>query len=208
MGGLDKSRVAALTDGIFAVAITLLAFDLKIPTDHPLVDDASALAALASIAINFALYALSFLVLGLYWIGINFQFHFVRQTDRSLIWINLFFLMFVCLVPFSTAFVGTHRDLRVPVAVYALNLLALAALFRTHIDYLARHAELAAASLTPRHLRFVRRRVHITALAPATSLILTLAYPPAAIYAYALFLLVFAPGDIDRLVRQSGAMAE
>ena len=125
--GMGKNRIEALTDGIFAVAMTLLVLDIKPPvhlrfeTSDALIDHLSVLEH------SFVMYAISFVVLAMFWLGHHLQFHFVRHVDRQLLWINLLFLLIAVVVPFSTNLVGDHGHLQLPVVLYAVNLLVLTA---------------------------------------------------------------------------------
>ncbi len=89
-GGLGKTRVEALTDGVFAIAMTLLVFGITIPA---VAQDAPAAAfqqKLLELWPKFLTYGISFIVLGIYWVGHHNQFHYIRRTDRMLLWINIF----------------------------------------------------------------------------------------------------------------------
>jgi uncharacterized membrane protein len=80
---MEKSRIAALADGIFAVAMTLLVLDLKLPEAAKTTTDAEVWHQLVDLRSHFMIYALSFIVLGTYWIAHHSQFHFVRRVDRG-----------------------------------------------------------------------------------------------------------------------------
>src|SRR5215470_5668536 len=96
--GLTKSRIEALSDGIFAVAMTLLVLDIK----PPAVMQATALPReLLALWPRCLSYVVSFLMLGIYWVGQHNQFHLIRWADRTLLWINVVFLMAISFVPFS-----------------------------------------------------------------------------------------------------------
>ena len=91
---MEKSRIAALVDGTFAVAMTLLVLDLKLPEGVETGNDAEVWRQLLELQGRFTTYALSFIVLGTYWIGHHSLFHFVRRVSRGLLWLNLIFLLF------------------------------------------------------------------------------------------------------------------
>jgi len=116
---LQTQRLETLTDGIFAIVMTILVFDLKLP-DVP-VDQL--LPALLHLWPNFLGYAVSFSLLGVYWLGHLSQFKFIRKTDHNLIWINILFFALVALVPFSTASLSRYPFSSVTLALYAGNLI-------------------------------------------------------------------------------------
>ena len=124
--GLNKHRLEALSDGIFAFAMTLLVLDLKFPKiPHDLMTPSLLKQTLFDLWPKFLSYVTSFAVLGVFWIGHHGYSHFVKRTDRWFLWLNLLFLMFIVLVPFSTDLLGDYHSQRVVVMIYGSNLLAL-----------------------------------------------------------------------------------
>ena len=105
---VPKGRIETLADGVFAIAMTLLAFNLQ-PPGISIRDNRDLQAALLAMLPSLQTYVLSFLVIGIYWISHHFQFHYVRRANRTLLWINIFFLMAVATLPFSTAVLGRCR---------------------------------------------------------------------------------------------------
>jgi uncharacterized membrane protein len=67
--------------------------------------------------------AISFVMLGVYWVGHHNQYHYIRRVDRLLLWINMAFLMCITVIPFSTALLGKYLTQQISVVVYALNLI-------------------------------------------------------------------------------------
>jgi uncharacterized membrane protein len=111
-GPMEKSRIAALVDGIFAVAMTLLVLDLKLPEGTKMSNDPAVWRQLFELTGRFSTYALSFIVLGIFWIGHHSLFHFVRRVSRDMLWLNLLFLLFITLLPFSTNLLSGHSHLQ------------------------------------------------------------------------------------------------
>jgi uncharacterized membrane protein len=185
---MEKSRIAALADGIFAVAMTLLVLDLKLPESAKTATDAEVWRQLVDLKGLFLIYALSFLVLGTYWVGHHHQFHFVRRVNRGLLWLNLLFLLFITLVPFSTNLLADRSHLHLPVVVYGLNLLLLSVMFLWHLRYLTRHPELAHDGLTPARAAEVRRRSALVVFVAAASIVVSFYKPSLALNAYWLLL--------------------
>lgn len=113
-------RVAGLTDGVMAIAMTLLALPLieHIPTTSMHVDEF-----LAHYGYLLVVYAMSFIILGVYWIGHAIQFHYVIRADRPLMVRTVLFLIFVSLVPFSTGYLGNAKGDATAIWFYCLNLI-------------------------------------------------------------------------------------
>ena len=208
--GFEKNRIEALVDGIFAVALTLLVLDIKLPEAVPLPTNDALWKRLLDLERHFAIYVISFVVIAIYWVAHHVQFHYVRYTDRRMIWINMFFLLLITFVPFVTDLVGDHEGLILPVEIYGATLLALSALSFANLAYLAHHPHLATADLTPLAVRLLKRRIAFFMLVPAASMALAFVSTRLALYAYFLLATVhFLPASIDEHIRvQRGGTIE
>jgi len=186
--GFGKNRIEALADGIFSVAMTLLVLEIKLPAAESLPTHADLLHRLLSLESSLTIYVISFLMLGMFWVSHHYQFHFVQRTSRALLWINLLILLCTTTIPFSTALLGQHADLWLPFLIYTVNLLLLIFFLHIHIDYLARHPELASSSLTPEVVRAFKVRQLLFATVPVLSAVVAFYSSRIALYLY--FLLV------------------
>lgn len=114
-------RLNALADGVFAIAMTLLVLELGVPiVSADLLGDA-----LAEMWPEFVMYALSFLVLGVYWLIHHMIYESIERYDPTLAWLNVGYLMFAALIPFATALIVEHGALTATALTYGINLLAL-----------------------------------------------------------------------------------
>lgn len=155
-----KARFEALTDGIFAVVMTLLVLDLKLPPSAAqLGSNADLWAYFGSISHVFVVYVLSFIVLVMYWVAHNYHFHYVRKLDRWLLWINLTFLLLTTTVPFTTNLVITRPDLSATVCIYSANILLLAITLWFNLQRLEKHPELATEDFARLPIAYIRRRL-------------------------------------------------
>jgi uncharacterized membrane protein len=133
--GSSLARLAALSDGVFAVAMTLLVLDLKVPSVSGGSEDALLHALLHDVAPRLLPYAMSFLTLGIFWVGQQTQLESFTRSTRALTWIHLSFLLAVTLMPFSTALLAEATTYRVSMAVYWLNLFALGLMLFVSLRY-------------------------------------------------------------------------
>src|SRR5262245_27599586 len=117
LGGLSKARIEALTDGVFAIAMTLLIFGVKVPVITPVTEKALR-HELIQLWPSILTYAISFVMLGIYWVGHHNQYHYIQRTDRIFLWINIFFLMCVSSIPFSTSLLGQYPTERTALTIY------------------------------------------------------------------------------------------
>ena len=156
--GLTKSRIEALSDGIFAVAMTLLVLDIKPPEVTKVAALSRELLALWPRCLS---YAVSFMMLGIYWVGQHNQFHLIRCADRTLLWINIVFLMAISFVPFSTALLSAYPLQPSAQTVYGGNLIAIGLLLLWHWTYATHRHRLVDPELDDRMIRAVIKRILI-----------------------------------------------
>ena len=127
----DLSRLSSFSDGVFAIAITLLVLGIDFPEPHAVPPDSVRRWVLGQ-GPEVLSYVVSFLVVGNYWVVHHRVFRSVRRYDRGLLWLNLLFLMCVVFIPFPTAVLGDYGG-PFAVVLYALTLsltwLVLAALW-------------------------------------------------------------------------------
>lgn len=128
IAGQSVERLAALSDGVFAVAMTLLVLDLHAPAAEAIHSERDLLHALAPLAPRLLVYLLSFMTLGVFWVGQQVQLSHLERSTRDLTWTHLVFLVVVSLMPFSTALMAEFIGFRVALLIYWLNILLFGAL--------------------------------------------------------------------------------
>ncbi len=117
---IPPDRLNTLADGVFAIAMTLLVLELGVPA----VTAGELAAALGEMWPEFLMYALSFLVLGMYWLMHHMIYDSIVRYDPTLVWLNIIYLLFAALIPFSTALIVEHGALTATALAYGLNMLA------------------------------------------------------------------------------------
>jgi len=125
---LSKGRMEALTDGIFAIAMTLLVLELKVPDLPRSVSISELLESIGHEAPAFFSFFVSFLYCGLLWVMHHLAMHFVRHLQIALVWLNLLFLMSVSVMPFSCGLLGHFLRNRAVQEIYFGNMFVAAAL--------------------------------------------------------------------------------
>jgi len=155
---IPKGRIETLADGVFAIAMTLLAFNLQ-PPAVSIRDNEHLQAALLAMLPHIKTYVLSFLVIGIYWISHHFQFHYIRRADRTLLWINIFFLMAVATLPFSTAVLGRYEHYQSAIVLYSGNLLLVGLVNAIHWAYVTGRRRLVAPDLSSHTVRLTMVRI-------------------------------------------------
>ena len=109
---MKKTRLEAFSDGVFAIIITIMVLELKVPHD----DHVSALQKLLP---TFLSYVLSFIYVGIYWNNHHHLMHMVKKISAGIMWANANLLFWLSLVPFATGWMGTNHFEPFPVALYA-----------------------------------------------------------------------------------------
>jgi uncharacterized membrane protein len=125
IAGQSLERLAALSDGVFAVAMTLLVLDIHAPAAHAIHTETDMWLALRDLAPRLLIYLMSFLTLGIFWIGQQTQFNHISQSDRHLTWIHIAFLAFVSVMPFSTSLLAEFILFRLALLLYWTNIFVL-----------------------------------------------------------------------------------
>jgi len=137
-------RMIIFSDAVMAVAITLLVLDLKLPEG---VTDAQLPSVLQDSLHALWVYALSFIVIGLLWMGHHEQFSYIHRVDGVMLWLNLFFLMTIGLIPFVTSLLSDHGN-ALATSLYAGTLVTTSLLSAAMWWYACRDPELAG-NVTP-----------------------------------------------------------
>jgi TMEM175 potassium channel family protein len=146
---LNKQRLEAFSDGVFAIVITLLILDIRIPEVQP-----QALpAALVTILPQLLTYVLSFFIVGLYWHLHHQVAAQVKQIDGAFIWLNLVWLLFVSVLPFPTALLGRYPLQPIPLTIYGTNLILVNVTGFVILVYFKNHPELRFQPMSSAELR-------------------------------------------------------
>ena len=152
--GRDRDRIVNLSDGVFAIAITLLVLDIRVPDIPEDLVSSQLPDALLSLWPKYLGYILSFVGISAFWLIHHSIFRPIRSYDRILLYLNFLFLMVVAFVPFPTSLLGEYGDHQLPVAIYAATL-AVGRLLLTAIHwYATRNDRLLDEPQDPATVRF------------------------------------------------------
>jgi len=158
--GRNLDRLAALSDGIFAVAMTLLVLDLHTPSAAQIHSEGELIQALGALGPQWIVYGMSFLTLGIFWAGQQTQLNFIEQGTRDLTWIHLGFLFSITLMPLSTRLLGDFIHYRIAIGLYWLNILAPGAMLYWSWAH-ATHKQLIKKDTPPEIRNSICRRILI-----------------------------------------------
>lgn len=164
---LGTGRIVTLSDGIFAIAMTLLVLTVKIP--HIPADQAAAElpARIRGLWPQLSQYIYAFITLASFWMGHHSQFRYIRRADAAFLWLNILVLMLAALIPFSAEIVGDYGQVPIAAQLFEVNLLLVGLVIYWQWCYALRH-ELVVPGLA----RETSKKIRQAALfIPALSLI-------------------------------------
>jgi uncharacterized membrane protein len=159
VAGQSVERLAALSDGIFAVAMTLLVLDLRVPANDAVHSERDLWHILVALSPRLLVFLMSVMTLGIFWVGQQTQLNHFARSDRNLAWIHIAFLCSVSLTPFSTALLAEFIHYRTALLVYWFNILLLGLTLYWSWSYATRARLLADDVPTDIHPAVVRRIV-------------------------------------------------
>jgi uncharacterized membrane protein len=192
---MGKDRLAAFSDGVLAIIITIMVLELKLP-------HAADWAALAGQGQHFLSYVLSFIYIAIYWNNHHHMLHTVTGVDGLILWANSNLLFWLSLIPATTAWLGENYPAPVPTAVYGVSLLmpaiAYVLLQKAIVHRQGRHSVLAAALGSD-------FKGKISPLLYIGGIALAFEYPPASIALYVLVAAIWLVPDrrIEKVIGES-----
>lgn len=180
VAGHDLGRISALSDGIFAVAMTLLVLDIHTPDSADIHSEAQLWAALTALSPRLLTWLLSLMTLGIFWVGQQTQLNQLRRTDRGLSWLHFVFLAVITIIPFTTRLLAEFFTFRVAFLLYWGNIaLAGASLYLCWAK--AERAGLLAESATAATSSAIKRRIVVAQALYACGALVGLVSVPAGV---------------------------
>ncbi|OHB20359.1 MAG: hypothetical protein A2854_01225 [Parcubacteria group bacterium RIFCSPHIGHO2_01_FULL_56_18] len=203
---MTKSRIENLSDGTFAIILTLLVIELLVPDKIATNTEAELIRTLSEFGPLLIGYAISFAVIIMFWIthGVFFG-TLVKTVNRPLALINALFLGFLALIPFSAHMLGRYMDFPIAAQVYGINVLILGLLVVALFEYALYAKEVKTNHNDARTVALVRARIYLTPAITFFGLLMTTISIPAALFFFA-FPIVFnsTPGLMTKLEEYSG----
>ncbi len=176
--GLTTRRIEALTDGVFAIAMTLLVLTLDLPqVSRGMMTKYQLHEFLFSQWYVFYNYALSFILLAVFWVIHHVQFHLIQRTDRIHLWINMIILLFIALVPFSTSLVGDFHGEPLAEFFFSTNLFIIALLFLLNWLYSSYHHRLISKEMPEKEMKKITLRNLVFPAVALLSVVLSVFWP-------------------------------
>jgi uncharacterized membrane protein len=140
---MPKSRIEAFSDGVFAIVLTLLVLEIKVPSLADPPGDAALLHALLDELPVIASCVVSFFIIAIFWVSHHQFWHSLRQADWPLLWLNNLLLLFVVFIPIPTWMVGAYPTLRTPAVTFGAVMACAGLAFLAMRAYAGRQAGLS-----------------------------------------------------------------
>lgn len=193
--GLSKGRVEALTDGIFATVMTVLVLSLSAPVITGALTT-SELSSEVTVSIQGLIpdiigYVISFLILGVMWVSHHAVFNYIQRMNRSLLWLNMIFLLTIGFVPFSTALLGRYPQIQIPVIIYGANILGISITMQALLWYALRKKMLIAEGGVEIVLKRIINRWRYGSFIYAAAIVLSFVNPVISVVIYGLALMYY-----------------
>ena len=203
---LGKNRVEALSDGIFAIAMTILVLGFKLPSLPSSAPNTQVAPALFALWPNFVTYAVAFIGVGVYWILHHMVFHVVRTVDRTLLWLSILFFMFLCVLPFSVQLMNQFPRAEITPVLFGVNLAIVGWLLNFQWMYVLAHPQMMNETLSKTYRETVGFRVALAPMAATLTSIVCFWSVSTSLVIYLLILPVyFIPTRSERKRGQSVA---
>jgi uncharacterized membrane protein len=190
-------RLEAFSDGVLAIAITLLVLEIKVPHLAAPADGREALAALVALGPKFLGYLLSFFFIAVFWVSHHRFFRLIAQVDSGLLWLNVLLLLALSFIPFPTAMIGEYPSNPVSLALFAVVLMLAGIAFNLMWRH-ARSQQLYHAGVAPATVSRAAARGLIGPVAYGLAALVAFLFPPAAWAIFIVIPLVYVFGSTAR----------
>ena len=199
---VPTDRIETLTDGIFAIAMTLLVLSIEVPTLPAPVTPAVFSAYVTSILPQIFIYVIGFILLAVFWMN-HHIFYVIERTNTTLLWINILWLMSIALVPFSTAVIGRYGQFQLAELIFDLNMLIIGLLWYANWSYASRKG-LVAEKVVPYAVHIRRSNIALPVLA-IIAIMVSFISPIGSFYVFVLVPVIFTVYTVTRRVKENRA---
>ncbi|WP_299287723.1 TMEM175 family protein [uncultured Mucilaginibacter sp.] len=144
---MNKNRLEAFSDGVFAIVITLIVLNVKVPDVH-IANNNQLNQIIRAAAPKLLSFGFSFLVIGIFWIAHHRIFSFAKVVDTPLLWLNLVYLMFNALIPFPASILADNFFMPTTILIYTGTLFLISMMHFIILEYIIKHEDVKHEALT------------------------------------------------------------
>lgn len=203
---MNKTRIEALSDGVFAIVMTLLVIEIKVPHLPKNATDSEIWSEIHHLIPIFSSFVLSFAVLTMYWVSHHFLITFMaKNIDRNLSYLNMLFLLTIALVPFSANLLGFYYAQQLPVFWYGGHLLIIAAILYLMRRYVVDNPKIENSNIDEQDERYSKIRMWLPIISAILGMGFSFINNNLALLSFILPLLIFlVPGSVAFLDKKIG----
>ena len=184
---MNKNRLEALSDNVFSIVMTLLVFEISVPVLSAVPSNGELLAHLQSLIPVFISYFISFAVLAMFWISHNFFYNSITtEINRTLVLLNMLYLSFLALLPFSAHLLGEYSSVQVAVVLYGLNVLLIGIIATAVLNYAVYSRDIDTSHIASRLLKQARIRSVLTPMCTLIGILCVFVSVPLGLFFFAL----------------------
>jgi len=194
---ITTRRLEALTDGIFAFSMTLLVIFIETPQSHHLNDPRQLQIYLSQQYPEFISYIVTFLLLANFWIVHHQISNHIKQTNYLHLWLNIIFMLFIVLLPFSSVMLGDYPQTWGSIFLFMINLFFISNLLLIIWLYASYRKRLLDPDMDEKHIRFATNQLIIGSSISFLSILISFIYLPLALYCYLLIPISLALYDLN-----------
>lgn len=200
---MNKNRLETLSDGVFAIVMTILVIEFRLPEANAEMTLFQELLLLMPVFLS---YVISFIVLDMFWVAHNALFHiFTKNVNRIMIQFNMAYLALMVFVPFSAHMLGSYAHTILAVVLYGFNIFLLGVVNYAMLRYALVSDEIDTAHVSPRSINQATIRLILTPIMTAIGMAMALVSIPAALFLYAFPILFnIIPGVLDWVEKRFG----
>lgn len=194
---ITTQRLEAFSDAVFAIILTLLVIDLKVPELGEQISTQQTLTSLIHMGPQFIGFIVSFFIICIFWVNHHQFFHVVKRPDSKLLWLNNLLLFWLCFIPFPTAFLGHYPTNTIATMLFGFVLFAASASFSLMIHYAMFEGDLVEKKITTTEKHRIQNMSYIGVVLYAISILLALISVWLAFFIFlGVLLFYFAPVNI------------
>ncbi len=199
---MTTDRVEAFSDGVFAIAITLLILAISIPElSKEALLKGELITHIIALWPKLLSYIVSFSVIGIFWVGHHIMFRFIKRVDRILLWLNILFLMIISFIPFPAALLGEYGQEQTAIIIYGTTLFLAGISFEFLWVYASHNYRLIDKNLDSQRIARATKIVLIAPIIYLLAIIASFINPLWSIIIYILVpILYILPSPIDEFV--------
>lgn len=192
-----NERINAFSDGVFAIVITLLVLELKVPEHLP---EGGLLEILPTLLPAFLGHIISFVLVGMFWVGHHNMFLAIKRHDRALLWLNNFFLLAIATMPFFAGLLAHHTTDQASMIAYALNLIVAGVFLWLTWRHATQKRRLVPAEMPAAVVSHVERRILMAPVLCVFAIVSTFISPSISQFIFVLIALLYIfPNPLDLL---------